>query len=156
VVDDTSGAIFVGDYLIAGHPTNAGMEIDRTHPSGRAPLLHQYNAGLRELRDRPAPVLFPAHGPPITDHAALIERRLAKSDRRTRHVLDGVRAHPGATALEIGRALYGSRPERSWEVVADLVGRLDLLVAQGRAKARMGEDGAWHFRAAPDHERTTP
>lgn len=147
IVHEASGAIFVGDYLIADHPTNAGMEVDRTHPLGRAPLLEQYNAGLRELRDRPAPALFPAHGPPITDHAALIERRLAKSDRRTRHVLEGVEKHPNATALEIGRALYGSRPERSWEVVSDLVGRLDLLVAQGRVTARMGEDGAWHFTA---------
>jgi glyoxylase-like metal-dependent hydrolase (beta-lactamase superfamily II) len=150
VVDEASGAIFVGDYIIGDHPTNAGMEIDETQPMGRAPLLAQYNAGLRALRDRPAPVLFPAHGPPISDHAALIERRLAKSDRRTRHVLEGVVKHPNSTALEIGRALYGTRPERSWEVVADLVGRLDLLVAEGRVSSRMGEDGAWHFTATTD------
>lgn len=147
IVEERSGAIFVGDFLITDHPTNAGMELDPQDPSGRAPLLQQYNAGLRELRDRPAPVLFPAHGPPIVGHAELIDRRLAKSDRRTRHVLDGLRKHPKATALELGRALYGSRPERSWEVVADLVGRLDLLVAEGRARAHMGEDGAWHFTA---------
>jgi glyoxylase-like metal-dependent hydrolase (beta-lactamase superfamily II) len=121
------------------------MEVDRSQPSGRAPLLARYNAGLRELRSRPAPALFPAHGPPILDHAALIDRRLAKTDRRTRHVLDGVAAHPNSTALEIGRALYGARMERSWEVVADVVGRLDLLVAEGRASARIGEDGVWRF-----------
>ena len=147
VVDETSGAIFVGDYVIADHPTNAGMEVDTSQPMGRAPLLQWYNAGLRELRDRSVPALFPAHGPPITGHAALIDRRLAKSERRTRHVLEGVVRNPNSTALEIGRALYGSRPERSWEVVADLVGRLDLLVAEGRISARMGEDGAWHFTA---------
>ncbi len=147
VVDEETGAIFVGDYLIADHPTNAGMEIDHTQPLGRAPLLQQYNAGLRALRERPAPVLFPAHGPPITGHAPLIDRRLSKSNRRTRHVLDGVRKHPNSTALEIGRALYGSRPQRSWEVVADLVGRLDLLVVEGQVSARMGEDGAWRFNA---------
>lgn len=147
IVDEGTGAIFVGDYLIADHPTNAGMEVDVSHPSGRAPLLQQYNAGLRELRVRPAPALFPAHGPPISGHAELIDRRLAKSDRRTRHVLEGLVKHPNATARELGRALYGSRPERSWEVVADLVGRLDVLVAEGRATARMGEDGAWHFSA---------
>jgi glyoxylase-like metal-dependent hydrolase (beta-lactamase superfamily II) len=123
------------------------MEIDRTHQSGRAPLLQHYNAGLLELRARAAPVLLPAHGPPITNHVELIDRRLAKSDRRTRHVLEGVRKRPRGTALEIGRAMYGSRPEQSWEVLADLVGRLDLLVAEGRVAARMGEDGAWHFEA---------
>lgn len=148
IVEERTGAIFVGDYVIADHPTNAGMELDPSHPSGRAPLLQQYTAGLRELRERPAPALFPGHGPPISGHVELIDRRLAKSDRRTRHVLEGLSKHPSATVFELGRALYGSRPERSWEVVADLVGRLDLLVAEGRASARMGEDGAWHFSAA--------
>jgi glyoxylase-like metal-dependent hydrolase (beta-lactamase superfamily II) len=147
VVDESSGAIFVGDYVIADHPTNAGLEIDRSQPSGRAPLLEQYNAGLRELADRRAPVLFPAHGPPITDHATLIRRRLAKTDRRTRSVLRALQDAPGVTALELGRRMYRSRAETSWEVISDLVGRLDLLVAEGHATARMGEDGAWHFRA---------
>jgi hypothetical protein len=90
-------------------------------------------------------MVFPAHGPPVIDHAELIERRLTKSARRTRHVLDGIARCPNGTALEIGRAIWGSRPEQNWEVLADLVGRLDLLVAEGRANAKMGEDGALHF-----------
>ena len=147
LTEERTGAIFVGDYLLADHPTNAGLEIDRTHGTGRAPLLERYNAGLRELREREAPVLFPAHGPPIVGHAEVIERRLAKSDRRTRHVLGALRKTPHGTALDIGRTLYGARPEQSWEVLADVVGRLDLLVAEGRATTRMGEDGAWHFEA---------
>ena len=147
ITERTSGAIFIGDYLLANMPTNAGMEIDRTQASGRAALLPQYNEGLRQLRERPAPVLLPAHGPAITDHTALIDKRLSKSDRRTRHVLDGLAKGPPSTALEIGRRLWGSRVEGSWEVLSDLVGRLDLLVARGDAVATMGEDGAWYFRA---------
>jgi glyoxylase-like metal-dependent hydrolase (beta-lactamase superfamily II) len=147
VVEERSGAIFVGDYVIADHPTNAGLEIDRTHPSGRAPLLREYNAGLRELMARDAPALFPAHGPPITGHADLIARRLAKTDRRTRHVGTALTEKP-ETALDIGRHLYRSRAEQSWEVMADVTGRLDLLVAEGRASARMGEDGVWYFTKA--------
>ena len=57
------------------------------------------------------------------------------------------RKTPHGTALQIGRTLYGARPEQSWEVLADVVGRLDLLVAEGRATSQMGEDGAWHFEA---------
>lgn len=152
ITDNGSGAIFVGDYLLAGHATNAGMEIDPQHPSGRVPLLERYTQGLRELRDRAAPALFPAHGPPITNHAELIDRRLAKSSRRTRHVLDGLRKAPSSSALDLGRHLYGSRPERSWEVVADLVGRVDLLVAEGRARSHLGEDGVWYFSATDEGE----
>jgi glyoxylase-like metal-dependent hydrolase (beta-lactamase superfamily II) len=147
IIDEPTGAIFIGDHLLANMPTNAGMEIDRTNPSGRAPLLEQYNAGLRELRSRDVPVLLPAHGPPITDHVALIDKRLARSDRRTRHVLEGLVSTGPTTALALGRKLWGSRVESSWEVLADLVGRLDLLVAQGQAEVHMGEDGCWYFRA---------
>jgi glyoxylase-like metal-dependent hydrolase (beta-lactamase superfamily II) len=144
VVDDTSGAIFVGDYIIGDHPTNAGLEIDRSHRTGRAQLLESYNAGLRELMTRDAPALFAGHGPPVTDHRELIERRLQKTDRRTRHVLGALGSTP-LTALEVGRSLYGTRAETSWEMMADLVGRLDLLVTEGRASSRLGEDGVWYF-----------
>jgi glyoxylase-like metal-dependent hydrolase (beta-lactamase superfamily II) len=147
VVEESSGAIFVGDYLIADHPTNAGMEIDRSQPTGRAPLLEQYIAGLRELAERPAPMLFPGHGPPIANKAEVIERRLAKSERRTRNVLRALVEYPDVTALELGKRMYGARPLHSWEVMADITGRLDLLVAEGAAFSRLGEDGAWYFRA---------
>jgi glyoxylase-like metal-dependent hydrolase (beta-lactamase superfamily II) len=147
VVHEPCRAIFVGDYLLANGPTNAGMEIDRTNPYGRAPLLEQYNAGLLELRECITPVLLPAHGPAITDHVALIDKRLAKSNRRTRHVLDGLASGGPTTALALGRKLWGARVENNWEVLADLVGRLDLLVSQGHASTHMGEDGCWYFRA---------
>ncbi len=146
IVDDRSGAIFVGDYVLANHPTNAGLERDPTHPSGRAQLLEQYNAGLRELMKRQTPALFPAHGPPITDHADLITKRLRKTDRRTESVLDGLNEHGPITPIALGRRLYRDRIDNNWEAVADLIGRLDLLVSQGRATSRMGEDGAWYFQ----------
>jgi glyoxylase-like metal-dependent hydrolase (beta-lactamase superfamily II) len=146
VVDDTTGAIFTGDYILADHPTNAGLEVDRSHRTGRAQLLAVYNAGLRELMARDAPALSPGHGPPITDHRGLIGRRLEKTHRRTRHVHDALGDRP-QSALEVGRALYGTRAEHSWEMMSDLVGRLDLLVTEGRATSRLGEDGIWYFTA---------
>jgi glyoxylase-like metal-dependent hydrolase (beta-lactamase superfamily II) len=146
VVEQTTGAIFVGDYILADHPTNAGLERDAAQRTGRAPLLERYNAGLRELMDRDAPVLLPGHGPPITDHRHLIARRLEKTDRRTRHVLGALTEQP-RSPLALGRALYGSRAERSWEMMSDLVGRLDLLAEEGRAACHMGEDGVWYFAA---------
>jgi glyoxylase-like metal-dependent hydrolase (beta-lactamase superfamily II) len=146
LVDDTSGAIFVGDYVLANHPTNAGLERDANHPTGRAQLLEQYNAGLRELMERQTPALFPAHGPPITDHKDLIAKRLRKTDRRTESVFEGLSKFGPINAIALGRLLYRDRIDNNWEVVADLIGRLDLLVSQGRARTRMGEDGAWYFQ----------
>jgi glyoxylase-like metal-dependent hydrolase (beta-lactamase superfamily II) len=147
IVEGCSGAIFVGDYILANHPTNAGLERDATHPSGRAQLLELYNKGLDDLMKREAPVLFPAHGPPITDHRGLLARRLRKTDRRTQSVLDALREAGPVTAVALGRLMYRERMDSNWEVVADLTGRLDLLVAEARASSRMGEDGAWYFQA---------
>ena len=146
ITEEKTRAIFVGDYVLANHPTNAGLERDDRHPTGRAQLLQRYNDGLRELMSRDAPVLFPAHGPPITDHRTLLERRLQKTDRRTRSVLAALREAGLVTCVQLGRRMYRDRIE-NWEVVADLVGRLDQLIAEGRATARMGEDGAWRFQA---------
>lgn len=137
-------AMYVGDYLIADHPTNSGLEIDRSHPTGRAPLFEQFENGLRELAERVVPALLPAHGPPITDHKSLIGRRLQKSARRTKRVLAALGPEP-LTPVEVGRKLYRGHAESSWEVMADLTGRLDLLVSQGRAASRLGEDGVWYF-----------
>lgn len=147
VVEETTGVTFVGDYVIADHPTNAGLERDPAHPTGRAQLLEAYYAGLRELARRDAPLVLAGHGPPMTDHRDVIARRLAKSERRTRSVLEGLREHGPITPVALGRLLYRDRMDTNWEVVSDLVGRLDLLVAEGRATSRMGEDGVWYFNA---------
>lgn len=152
LVHADSGAMFVGDYVLSDHPTNAGLEIDGSHPTGRMQLLQSYNEGLRELAGRTTPALFAGHGPAITEHVELIERRLRKTDRRTRHVLDALREHPHTTPLDLGRAMYRTRAETSWDVMSDLTGRLDLLVAEGRATSRLGEDGAWHFTAVNESE----
>jgi glyoxylase-like metal-dependent hydrolase (beta-lactamase superfamily II) len=148
VVEEGSGAIFVGDYLLAHHPTNPGLVRSAEHASGRAPLLQQYNAGLSELGERDAPALFPGHGRAIVDYRDLVARRLRKSKRRTESVLQALRSLDAPTTpVALGRGVYRELIDRNWEVVADLVGRLDLLVAEGRADARLGEDGAWYFEA---------
>lgn len=83
----------------------------------------------------------------MTDHRDVIARRLAKTERRTRHVLDALRTHGPINALALGRRLYRDRMDSNWEVVSDLAGRLDLLVSEGHATSRIGEDGVWYFNA---------
>jgi glyoxylase-like metal-dependent hydrolase (beta-lactamase superfamily II) len=144
---DPSGAIFTADYLLASGPTNPGLMLDADSPTGRAPLLAQYMSGLRELADRGAPALFAAHGPPITDAADLVERRLAKIERRSRRVLETLAIMDEPTAGQMADRLYRGRARGSWDVMAELVGHLDLLVERGRAASRLGEDGYWHFKS---------
>lgn len=146
VTERASGAVFVGDYLLLSSPTNAGMEPDAGQPNGRAPLLQRYNAALAELAGRDAPALFPGHGPPVTGHRTLIERRLHKSAVRTQHVLHVLQREGLATPVDLARRMFGDRIARDpWEYLADVVGRLDLLEAEGHARSWKGEDGVWRF-----------
>lgn len=146
VVDATTNAVFPGDHLVVHGPTNPGIERDPSHPLGRRPVLADYQAGLQELVARGVPVVFPGHGPPITDVAGLVARRLERSSRRTEHVLGILRRHGEGTVLDVARRMYGNRVERDpFGFLADTCSRLDLLVADGRARARSGEDGFWYF-----------
>ena len=145
ITDVASGAIFGGDYLIVSSPTNPGMMPDAASPTGRVPMLARYKAGLRELADRNPPALFAGHGPPITDVPALVRRRLTRIERRTNRIGDVLAATGDTTAGELADVLYRGRARGSWDVMAEVVGHLDVLVDDGRASCRMGEDGYWHF-----------
>jgi len=151
VVDEPTGAVFAGDYLLAHTPTNSGLDLDASHPTGRAPTLSWYNAGLERLASMDVPVVFPGHGPPISRHAGLIGRRLAKSAKRTEHVLAGLARHGPCTPVELALEMYGQRVLRDpWGFMGDVVGRLDLLVEDGRARSRQREDGVWIFWVSDD------
>ena len=146
VIEERTGAVFAGDYLLSHTPTNSGLDLDPTHPTGRAPMLSWYNAGLRKLAGMDIPALFPGHGPPVTDHAALIARRLSKSGRRTEHVLSELGRRGPSTALELALDMYGQRVLRDpWGFMGDVVGRLDLLVEEGRARSQKRDDGVWIY-----------
>lgn len=148
VTDAQSGSIFAGDYLLADTPTNAGIEPEPGDPARRRPMLELYHRGLEELAGRDAPVVFPAHGPPITDHRGLITRRLDKSHRRTLHVLRVLQRRGGGSPFDLAVAMYGERLARNaYDILADIVGRLDILASDGRAVATIGEDGVWRFEA---------
>ena len=151
-VEEVTGAIFCGDFLLASSPTSAGLELDAVHPLGRKPLLAAYNAGLRELASRDAPVLLPAHGPPIIDHAELIDRRLRKTERRTERVWEALRDGGPASAGELAERMFGERlGVNAWGLLSDTANRLDLLYDSGRVVARHGDDGVLTF----DIERST-
>jgi glyoxylase-like metal-dependent hydrolase (beta-lactamase superfamily II) len=145
ITEDASGAMFGGDYLIVSSPTNPGMMPDAASPTGRVPMLARYKDGLRELAERRPPALFAGHGPPITDVPALVHRRLTRIERRTKRIGEVLTATRDTTAGGLADLLYRGRARGSWDVMAEVVGHLDVLVEEGRASCRMGEDGFWHF-----------
>jgi glyoxylase-like metal-dependent hydrolase (beta-lactamase superfamily II) len=145
-----SGAIFSGDYLLASSPTNPGMALDSSSATGRMPMLALYIDGLKELAARNAPALFTGHGPPVTDVAGLVERRLTRIERRTKRIRAVLADVGETTAAALADVLYRGRAHGSWDVMAEVVGHLDLLVTQRRATCTRGKDGYWHFAATSE------
>jgi hypothetical protein len=94
---------------------------------------------LRKTRELPAEIVLPGHGDPVTDHVALIDDRLQKTDRRKRKILDLVRERP-KTGHEIAQELWGNvAVTQAFLTLSEVIGHLDLLANEGLV--REVEDG---------------
>jgi glyoxylase-like metal-dependent hydrolase (beta-lactamase superfamily II) len=147
--DKRSAALFVGDYLLANSPTNAGMQPDPTEILGTKQMLKRYEAGLEAMRSTPAKTVYPAHGPLIQDHKSLIAKRLAKSRERTERVWEAlIKEGNEVSPAQLTLTLYGERiMSEPFAFISDVVGRLQMLIEAGKADARV-EDKVWRVRAA--------
>lgn len=148
-VEEKTGAIFGGDYLLAPSSTNPGLYPDPDHPIGMRSMLKDYEDGLRAMAALDAPVVFPSHGPAVTDHKALIARRLERSQRRTKQLLEELSWQGEATASELTSSMHGEKAaEAFYQFVSDTYGRLDMLLSEGKVAVSQREDGVWLFSPA--------
>ena len=71
--------------------------------SPRPQALLAYLESLGETRETPARIVLPGHGEPITDHVALIDERLAKTERRKQKFLNLILsiAYPALTGIQV-------------------------------------------------------
>ncbi len=92
-----------------------------------------YLASLELLLARPAAMLLPAHGPPITDGTAKLREYLAHRRMREDRVLASLTQVP--TSLDgLLPTAYGDTPRMLWPLAArSLQAHLVKLVAEGRA-----------------------
>jgi glyoxylase-like metal-dependent hydrolase (beta-lactamase superfamily II) len=137
--DERRQILVAGDHLLsrissnplisrplAGPPAGAGAA-DRPH------ALVQYMASLRQTREMPAQLVLGGHGPPVTDHVALIDERFRMSERRA----DKVRRLLGSgaqTAYDLASQMWGNvAVTQAFLTISEVLGHLDLLIAEGRA-----------------------
>jgi glyoxylase-like metal-dependent hydrolase (beta-lactamase superfamily II) len=88
---------------------------------------------LRETREMPARLVLGGHGPPVTEHAALIDERFRMTTRRAgkihRLLADGPQ-----TAYDLASQMWGNvAVTQAFLTISELLGHLDLLIADGRA-----------------------
>ena len=93
------GSLFAGD-LVSGVST---ILVDSAPGS-----LDEYLASLERIRDAGAKTLFPAHGPPMIDPAADVQRVLEHRARREAQILDAVGS--ATSIVDIVREAYADTP----------------------------------------------
>jgi glyoxylase-like metal-dependent hydrolase (beta-lactamase superfamily II) len=103
-------AVFVGDHLLGQGDTTWVAEYEG--------CVADYLDSLDRLRRLEAEVLYPAHGPPLLDPAAALDRFEEHRRARVRQVEEALAARPDATAAGLVEIVYGSTLPRGMEPAA--------------------------------------
>lgn len=141
-----SGTLFAGDTLLPHISPNPLMEPEGEPPSRRRPSLKQYLESLDRLDAIDLKIVYPGHGPPITDAGAVIQYMREHHGRRLEVVL-GFLDKKGKTPYGLSRELYPDAKDYDYFLaVSEVVAHLDVLVEQERA-ALDTRDGVEYFVA---------
>lgn len=131
--------MFGGDHLLSHISSNPLISKPLDGSTGRTRSLINYRDSLRATAEMPVEIMLSGHGLAITDHAELIEKRLASQDRRTekiyRLVTEGHTSPHG-----IANAIWGDIAlTQAYLTLSEVIGHLDILVAEGRVAEHEGE-----------------
>jgi glyoxylase-like metal-dependent hydrolase (beta-lactamase superfamily II) len=140
--DEQRQILIAGDHLLSRISSNplisrpldgrAG-EMGAAAGTDRPHALVRYMESLRETREMPAHLVLGGHGPPVTEHAALIDERFRMTARRAgkiHHLL----ADGPQTAYDLASQMWGNvAVTQAFLTISEVLGHLDLLIADGRA-----------------------
>jgi glyoxylase-like metal-dependent hydrolase (beta-lactamase superfamily II) len=146
------GALIAGDVLL--EETSANPLVEFTPEGRRVRTLPLLLTSLRRLAALPAETVFPGHGPPFRDPAARATALVDHHVRRAEEVARVLAAAGPQTAFALAQRLFpGTDALHVVLAVAEVMGHLDLLVADGRVVEAASSDGATIYRAGA-RERT--
>jgi glyoxylase-like metal-dependent hydrolase (beta-lactamase superfamily II) len=156
--DRERGALIAGDHLLARISSNPMLSRPLDRPpeyagdgSGDRPhALLDYIASMRATREMAAELVLGGHGPPVLDHVALVDERLRMHERRARRVLAMLGEDSGrpCTAYELASRMWGNvAVTQAYLTISEIIGHLDLLLADGRA-VEDASGPVTHFAAA--------
>jgi glyoxylase-like metal-dependent hydrolase (beta-lactamase superfamily II) len=146
-LDASRGLLIGGDHLLATISSNP--LISRPAPGTgetRRRALIEYLDSLRLTREMDVELVLPGHGDPITDHRALIDRRLQLHARRADKIHALIAERP-RSAHEVAQALWGNiAVTQAFLTLSEVLGHTDILLAEGRV-AEQEESGHVVFHA---------
>jgi glyoxylase-like metal-dependent hydrolase (beta-lactamase superfamily II) len=137
--DEERRILLAGDHLIA-HISSNPLIARALDGSGKpAQSLVSYIESLGKTRELPAEIVLPGHGEPITDHAELIDTRLAAHERRKEKIYNLI-AERSRSGHELAQAIWGNvAVTQAFLTLSEVIGHADILVNEGRV--RQVEDG---------------
>jgi glyoxylase-like metal-dependent hydrolase (beta-lactamase superfamily II) len=132
--DEERQILIAADHLIGHISSNPLIARSLDGSDRREQALVTYIDSLRKTREMPADFVLSGHGEPITDHVALIDERLAKTERRKEKVY-GLIAERPRTGYEIAQAIWGNvAVTQAFLTLSEVIGHADLLVNEGRVR----------------------
>ncbi|WP_026909957.1 MBL fold metallo-hydrolase [Patulibacter minatonensis] len=157
LLDAERGVLVAGDHLLDGRPPvptvtpplQGDPPAGRHAPDGSLPRISGALEMRRSLlldRELDADVAITGHGPPVTDVAANVARRLAEQEDEAARILGLLRESGPATAHDLVRRQHPGRRVHPYFVLCDTVASLDLLADDG-AVAIAVDDGVLRYAA---------
>jgi glyoxylase-like metal-dependent hydrolase (beta-lactamase superfamily II) len=148
--DESRSILLAADHLIKHISSNPllarplGTEPDYSGPRPQA--LLSYIDSLAKTRAMELALVLPGHGPPIVEHAALIDERMRLHRRRAEKIRKLIVQQP-RTAHEIAHELWGDvAVTQAYLTLSEVLGHVDLLLADETVLERES-DGVVRFVA---------
>lgn len=138
------GTFLAGDTLLERISSNALAEPPYPGEQDRHSSLLTYRRTLRRLADLPLALVLPGHGSTYTVQQTLIARRIKGQDERAQRLLALLRPAP-ATVLALSERLFpGLSPDQLFLGLSEVLGHLDLLEEEGRARHEGSSPALYH------------
>ncbi|MCB0871595.1 MAG: MBL fold metallo-hydrolase [Solirubrobacterales bacterium] len=137
--DEERGLMFGGDHLLSHISSNPLISRSLDGSEERTRSLINYRDSLEKTAAMPVRIMLSGHGLAITDHAELIEKRIAGQDRRTEKIY-GLVAEGHSSPHGIANAIWGDIAlTQAYLTLSEVIGHLDILLADGRVVENEGE-----------------
>jgi glyoxylase-like metal-dependent hydrolase (beta-lactamase superfamily II) len=126
--------LIAGDHLIGHISSNPLISRPLDGSEKRTQALVTYLDSLRRTREMPAEIVLPGHGEPITEHAELIDARIASHDRRKEKIFRLIEEQP-RSGYELAQAIWGNvAVTQAFLTLSEVIGHADILVNEGRVR----------------------
>lgn len=122
-----------GDHLLSKISSNAIIcrPLNRDWNGRRPKPLLEYRGSMLATRELDIEIALGGHGPPVTDHRVLIDKRIRGQDRRATKLLDLLAEGP-LSGHALANAMFGEiAVTQAYLSLSEILGHLDLLIADG-------------------------